>query len=58
MTRTKNVTALPLDERRKLLEAVAERAAIEYETDKELTTFTELDGAFIRKLFNSYKYQP
>ena len=45
MAKAKNIAALPLDERRKLLEAAAERAAHEYETDKELTAFTELDGA-------------
>jgi len=45
MSRIKNFAALPLDERRKLLEAAAERAAHEYETDKELTAFTDLDWA-------------
>lgn len=45
MAKAKKIAALPLDERRKLLEAAAERAAHEYETDKELTAFTELDGA-------------
>lgn len=45
MTKAKKIAALSLDERRKLLEAAAERAAHAYETDKELTTFTELDGA-------------
>ena len=45
MTKTKKIAALSLDERRKLLEAAAERASHEYETDKELTAFTELDGA-------------
>ena len=35
---------LPADERRRLLEAAAERAASDYETDKELIVFTELDG--------------
>lgn len=45
MGKAKKIAALPLDERRKLLEAAAERAAHEYETDKELTVFTELDGA-------------
>ena len=45
MAQAKKIAALPLDERRKLLEAAAERAAREYETDKELTAFTELDGA-------------
>jgi len=42
--KAKKIAALPLNERRKLLEAAAERAAHEYETDKELTVFTELDG--------------
>ena len=45
MTKAKKIAALSLDERRKLLEVAAERAAHEYETDKELTVFTELDGA-------------
>ena len=45
MTKAIKFAALPLDERRKLLEAAAERAAHEYETDKELTVFTELDEA-------------
>jgi len=45
MTKAKKIAALSPDERRKLLEAAAERAAHEYETDKELTAFTELDGA-------------
>lgn len=45
MTKAKKIAALSLDDRRKLLEAAAERAAHEYETDKELTVFTELDGA-------------
>ena len=44
MAKAKKIAALSLDERRKLLEAAAERAAHEYETDKELTAFTELDG--------------
>lgn len=44
MSKAKKIAALPLDERRKLLEAAAKRAAHEYETDKELTVFTELDG--------------
>ncbi|HEX9788121.1 MAG TPA: hypothetical protein VGB09_08840 [Candidatus Binatia bacterium] len=44
MAKAKKITALSLDERRKLLEAAAEHAAHEYETDKELTAFTELDG--------------
>ncbi len=45
MAKAKKIATLPLDERRKLLEAAAERAAHEYETDKKLTAFTELDGA-------------
>jgi Zn-dependent peptidase ImmA (M78 family)/transcriptional regulator with XRE-family HTH domain len=45
MTKAKKIAALSLEERRKLLEAAAERAAREYERDKELTVFTELDGA-------------
>jgi len=45
MAKAIKFAALPLDERRKLLEAAAERAAHEYETDKELTVFTELDEA-------------
>lgn len=45
MAKVKKFSLLPLDERRKLLEAAAERAAHEYETDKELTAFTELDAA-------------
>lgn len=44
MAKAKKIAALPLDERRRLLEAGAERAAYDYETDKELTAFTELDG--------------
>ncbi|EQD42941.1 hypothetical protein B1A_15712, partial [mine drainage metagenome] len=45
MTKAKKIATLPLDERRKLLKVAAERAAHEYETDKELTAFTELDVA-------------
>ncbi len=45
ITKIKKIAVLPLDERRKLLEAAAERTAHEYETDKELTAFTELDAA-------------
>lgn len=45
MTKAKKVAALSIDERRKLLVAAAERAVREYETDKELTAFTDLDGA-------------
>jgi len=44
MTRAKRIATLPLEERSKLLEIAAECAACEYETDKELTVFTELDG--------------
>lgn len=45
MTKANKIAALSLNERRKLLEVAAERAAHEYETDKELTAFTELDAA-------------
>jgi Zn-dependent peptidase ImmA (M78 family)/DNA-binding XRE family transcriptional regulator len=45
MSKTRKIAALPPAERRKLLEAAAERAAHEYETDKELTTFNDLDWA-------------
>ncbi|MGH6821425.1 MAG: hypothetical protein ACREDU_11265 [Methylocella sp.] len=45
MPKAKKIAALPLDVRRKLLETAAKRAAHEYETDRELTAFTELDGA-------------
>ena len=44
MAKAKKIATLPLDERRKLLEAAAGRAVHEYETDKELTAFTDLDG--------------
>lgn len=49
MTKAKKIASLSLDERRKLLEVAAERAAREYETDKELTAFTELDGAALER---------
>ncbi|MEW6354234.1 MAG: XRE family transcriptional regulator [Pseudomonadota bacterium] len=41
----KNIAAMPIEERRKLLEAAAERAAHDYGADKELTAFTDLDWA-------------
>ncbi len=44
MTNAKKVVALPLEDRRKLLEEAAEHAVHEYGTDKELTVFTELDA--------------
>ncbi|MBI3563012.1 MAG: ImmA/IrrE family metallo-endopeptidase [Gammaproteobacteria bacterium] len=44
MAKARKIAALSLDARYKLLEAAAERAAHEYETNKELTVFTELDG--------------
>jgi hypothetical protein len=40
-TKIKEIAGLPLDERRKLLEQAAERAAREYETNKELTAFSD-----------------
>ncbi len=40
-TKIKEIAALPLDERRKLLEQAAEHAAREYETNKELTVFSD-----------------
>jgi hypothetical protein len=43
-TKIKEIARLPVDERQRVLEAAAERAVYHYETDKELTTFTELDG--------------
>ena len=43
-TTIKKITDLPLEERRRLLEAAAEHAAFDYETDQELTLFTALDG--------------
>lgn len=45
MAKAKQIAALSLDERRKLLEVAAVSAANVYESDKELTAFTELDGA-------------
>lgn len=44
ITTIKKIADLPMDERRQLLEAAAKRAASDYETDKELIVFTELDG--------------
>lgn len=44
-TKIAEIAALPADERYRLLEAAAKRATHNYETDKELTTFTELDRA-------------
>jgi mannose/fructose-specific phosphotransferase system component IIA len=43
-TKIKEIAALPHDERRKLLEQAAEHAAPEYETNKELTVFTDRLG--------------
>ncbi len=40
-TKIKEIAALPLDERRKLLEQAAEYAAREYETNRELTAFSD-----------------
>jgi hypothetical protein len=40
-TKIKEIAGLPLDERRKLLEQAAECAVREYETNKELTAFTD-----------------
>lgn len=40
-TKIKEIAALPVNERRKLLERAAARAAREYETNKELTVFTD-----------------
>jgi hypothetical protein len=40
-TKIKEIAALPPDERRKLLEQAAERATCEYETNKELTVFSD-----------------
>lgn len=45
MTKAKKIAALPLEERHRLLEVTVERAAHDYETDKELIAFTDLDGA-------------
>ncbi len=41
--KVQRIASLPLDERRRLLEEAAQRAARSYKTDKELTIFTELD---------------
>ncbi|MGH8603717.1 MAG: helix-turn-helix domain-containing protein [Gammaproteobacteria bacterium] len=41
--KVQRIASLPLDERRRLLEEAAQRAAGSYKTDKELTIFTELD---------------
>ena len=43
-TKIKTIAGLPLEERRRLLEAAAEHAAFDYETDPGLTLFTVLDG--------------
>jgi hypothetical protein len=43
-TEIKKIAGLPVGERQRVLEAAAERAVYDYETDKELTAFTELDG--------------
>jgi hypothetical protein len=40
-TKIKEIAALPLDERRKLLKQAAECAAREYETNKELCVFSD-----------------
>ena len=40
-TKIKEIAALPVSERRKLLEQAAEYAVREYETNKELTVFSE-----------------
>jgi hypothetical protein len=40
-TKVKDIAALPINERRKLLEQAAERAAREYETNRELTVFSD-----------------
>ena len=40
-TTVKKIAALPINERRKLLEQAAECAAREYETDRELTAFPD-----------------
>jgi len=44
-TKIKKIADLPMDERQRLLEAAAEHAASDYESDKELVAFTDLDGA-------------
>lgn len=43
-TEIKKIAGLPVGKRQRVLEAAAERAVYDYETDKELTAFTELDG--------------
>lgn len=43
-TKIKIIADLLLGEQWRLLEAEAEHATLDYETDKELTVFTELDG--------------
>lgn len=40
-TKIKEIAALPLGERRKLLKQATEHAVREYETNKELTAFTD-----------------
>ncbi len=40
-TKIKEIAALPINERRKLLEQAAKCAAREYETNKELTAFSD-----------------
>ena len=40
-TKIKKIAALPVNERRKLLEQAAEYAAREYETNKALTAFSD-----------------
>lgn len=45
MPETKKIAARPLEERRKLLEAAAKNALRDYQVDKDLTAFTQLDGA-------------
>lgn len=44
MSNAKKIAALSLEDRRSLLEAAAKHAVYDYETDKELTMFTELGG--------------
>lgn len=41
----KVIAIMSLEERNRILEAAADRATQDYETDKELTVFTDLDGA-------------
>ena len=43
-TKIKTIAGLPVGERQRVLEAAAEHAAFDYETDQELTVFTALDG--------------